>query len=145
MGIEHLQQLDIRGDDRDEVAPIPPLQLGWTQPTQGPKHLVPDEGQQLESDEVVAGLLSVPQHAPQQGKGPHAGEQRRQAQRGAKAQNTQRRISAEHGEKDGAQVARQPHEDGQQHIARQRLYQPDQPGHHLKSASAFHALLPSLP
>lgn len=42
----------------------------------------------------------------------------------------------------GAQVARQPHEDGQRHETRQRPHQTDEPRHHLISAPASHAVSP---
>ena len=126
------------------VQPTVPVAMG-AQPPQGPEHPVPDEGQQLEGDEVVAGLLGVPQDTPQQGKGPHAEKQRHQPQRCAEAQHGQDGIAAENSDERGAQMSRQPHKDGKGHKSSQWLHQPDQPGHYLESASASHALLPSLP
>lgn len=58
MGIEHLQQLNVGGDDGDEVTSVPALQLGGAQPPQNPEHPVPDEGQQLKGDEMIARLLA---------------------------------------------------------------------------------------
>ena len=76
VGIEHFQKLNVRGDDADQVALVPPLQLGRTQPPQGEKHLVPDQGQQLKGDKVIASLLPVAKSRTQQGEHQHAGENR---------------------------------------------------------------------
>ena len=68
VGIEHLQLLDVGGDQGDQVTPVTALQLGGGQAAECAEHLIPDEGQQLEGDIVVGGLLCVAQHAAQQGK-----------------------------------------------------------------------------
>lgn len=68
MRIEHLQQLDVGGDDADEIALVLALQLGRAELAQSGKDLVPDQCQQLEGDKVVAGLLCITKQAPYQSK-----------------------------------------------------------------------------
>ena len=64
-----------------------------------------DEGQQLEGDEVVTGLLGIPQNPPYQSKHPHAHKQRRQPQRRTEVQHGKCRVPTENGDKGGAQMA----------------------------------------
>ena len=68
MGVEDFQLLDIRRDEADEVAAVPAFELGGGQAAEGPEDLIPDEGQQLEGDEMVGRLFGVPQHTAQQRK-----------------------------------------------------------------------------
>ena len=88
MGVKHLQKLDIRSDDGNQIPLVPALQL-WrgTEPAQGSEHLIADECQQLEGDEMVAGLFAVAQNAAQQGESRRAGEQAAQRQGSAQPQN----------------------------------------------------------
>ena len=87
---------------------------------------------------MVAGLLPIAEKATDQAAQQQPGEQGPQGQ-AAKSQYLQRSVPTQHGEERRAQVARQPQEDRQQHIARQRAHQADEPGHHRK-AGAFHAV-----
>ena len=41
MGVEHFQQLNVGGDDRNQVALVPALQLGRAEPPQRTEHLIP--------------------------------------------------------------------------------------------------------
>ena len=75
MGIEHFQQFNVRSDDRDQVTLVLALQLGRTEPAQCAKYLIPDQRQQLEGDEVVAGLLRVPQKTTNQCENQNRAEQ----------------------------------------------------------------------
>ena len=83
--VEHLQQLNVRREDRDELALVPPRQPGGGQPPQGGEHLVADKRQKLESDKVVACLFGIVQHAARQRKHQHAGKYGAQRQRRPKA------------------------------------------------------------
>ncbi len=76
VGIEHLQRFDVGGDQGDQVTAVTALQLCRGQAAQRAEHLIPDEGQQLEGDIVVGGLLCVAQNAAQQGKDQNAGKGR---------------------------------------------------------------------
>ncbi len=117
VGVEHLQQLNVRGDDGDQIPLLPPFQLGRGQPPQGAEDLVPQQGQQLEGNEMIAGLLTVAQRRPQY------------------RQHPQDAVAAQHRQKGGAEVADQPHGDSQRHISGQRPHQTHEPGHHGESAS----------
>ena len=135
VGVEHLQQFNVRGDDRDQVPFLPPFQLGGGQPTQGAEDLVPQQGQQLEGNEMVAGLLTVAQRRPQYRQHRCRHSQPGQRQGAARPQHPQDAVAAQHRQKGGAEVANQPHGDGQRHIAGQRQHQTHEPGHYGKSAS----------
>ena len=104
-----------------------------------------DEGQQLEGDEVVAGLLGVPQQSPGGGEDARQHKQGGQGQRPARAQALQQGVAAQNGDEGGAEMPRQTHGDGQQHIAGEGFHQTHQPGHHGKSASLVHTAAPSFP
>ena len=149
MSVEHLQQLNVGGNYGDQIPLVPALQLGGTEPAQRPEYLVPDESQQLEGDEMVAGLLRIAEEAPYNRKDYYTDKKRREGERGIEPQSLQHRIAAEDGDKGGAEMAHNPHKNGKKHITGQRLHQPDQPGHYLESASFFHARIhafsPSFP
>ena len=78
VGVEHLQQLNIGGDDRDQIPLVPPVQLGRGQAAQGGKYLLAQNSQQFKGNVVVAGLLSVAEHPAQQGT--QGGDQENQGQ-----------------------------------------------------------------
>ena len=145
MGVEYLQQFNVGGDDRNQVSLVPTLQLGGAEPPQRPEHLVPQKRQQLEGDEMVAGLFRIPQKAADNGKHHHADEQGSEGKRRVKVQCLQHRIAAEDGDKGGAEMADKSHKNSKEHIAGQGFHQPDEPGHNLKSASSFHSVSPSFP
>ena len=144
MGIEHLQLLDVGGDQRDQVAPVTALQLGGGQAAERAEHLIPDEGQQLEGDIVVGGLLCVAQHAAQQGKDKDAGKGRAHAcQRAGQACRREQGKAAEDRDKGGAEVADDTHDNGCQHDGQHGPDQHDQPCGNGKRAAVFcvvHAL-----
>ena len=139
MGVEDLQQLNVGGDDRNQVALVPALQLGRAEPPQRTEHLVPQKGQQLEGDEMVAGLLRIPQESPHDGKDHHTDKQDSEGKRCVKPQCLQHRVTAEDGDKGGAQMAHESHKDSQEHKPGQGFHQPNQSCHHLEAASFFHA------
>ena len=139
MGVEHLQQFDVRGDDGDEVAPVPALQFGGAETAQSPEHLVPDEGQQLEGDEVVAGLLGVAEQPPHQRKQQHADEYRRQGDGRLEAQQVEDGKAPENGDERRTEVAHQSHEDGEDHVPAQGFHQSDELCHDGKTAPLFHS------
>ena len=72
VGIEYLKQLNVGGNNRDQVALVLSLQLCRAEPAQSLKDFVPDQGQQFKRDEVIASLLPIAQHRPQQRKNRHA-------------------------------------------------------------------------
>ena len=129
VGIEHLQQLNVRGDHGNQVSLILSLQLGRAQTAQGPEDLVPNQGQELEGDEMVAGLLSVAQEAPRQCKEKNGGEDPAQGHGPLRVQHVQNGVAAEHRNKRGAEVAEKPHDNGQKHEPQHGPDQTDQPGH----------------
>ena len=139
MGVKDLQQLDVRGDHRDQITLVPAVQLGGGQAAQRAENLVPDEGQQLEGDVVVAGLLGIAQHAAGQSKHAHAGEQHAQSGQTRAAQRLHDGEAAEDGNELGAQKARHAHGDGKGHEAHQRLDQPHEPEHYRQIRTFFHA------
>ena len=61
MRVENLEQLDVRRYDRYEVALVSPLELCRAELSKRTEHLVADKREQLERDEMVAGLLRVPE------------------------------------------------------------------------------------
>ena len=89
VGVEHLQQFNVRGDDTDEVPFVLALKLGGAQAAQDVKDAIPQQGQQLEGDKVVAGLFPIAQCAPQQGTKADQQEQHRQGKMLFRTQRTQ--------------------------------------------------------
>ena len=141
VGIEHLQLLDVGGDQGDQVAPVTTLQLGGGQAAERAEHLIPDEGQQLEGDIVVGGLLCVAQHAAQQGKDKDAGKGRAHAcQRAGQACRREQGKAAEDRDKGGAEVADDPHDHGRQHKGQHGPDQHDQPCGNGKWTAVFCAV-----
>ena len=143
MGVEHLQQLNVRGDKGDEVAPVLALQLGGAQPPQGLEDLLPQQRQQLKGDEVVAGLLPIAQEPPGHRKHQHPAKQQPQGEGNLQPQRPGQGVSPQHGEEGGAQMPHQPQQNGQHHKASQGPHQAHQPQHHLESASLFHGIASS--
>ena len=92
--VEHLQQLDVRRDDRNEIALIASLKLGRAEPTQRAEHLIADAREELEGDEMVARLLRIAKSSAQHRKYEHARKQRPQSQRYRKMQQLQQCITA---------------------------------------------------
>ena len=144
VGIEHLQLLDVGGDQGDQVAPVTALQLGGGQAAECAEHLIPDEGQQLEGDIVVGGLLCVAQHAAQQGKDKDADKGRAHAcQRAGQACRREQGKAAEDRDKGGAEMADDTHDNGCQHDGQHGPDQHDQPCGNGKRTAVFcvvHAL-----
>ena len=144
VGIEHLQLLDVGGDQGDQVAAVTALQLGGGQAAERAEHLIPDEGQQLEGDIVVGCLLCVTQNAAQQGK--HQNTCKGCAhgfERTGKAQRTQDAKTAEDGNEGGAEMACHTHHDRCQHDGQHGPDQHDQPCGNGKWTAVFcvvHAL-----
>ena len=87
---------------------------------------------------MVAGLLPIAEEPTDQTAQQQPGEQGPQGQ-ASKAQCLQHGVPTQYGEKSRAQVACQPQENRQQHVARQRAHQADEPGHHRKTG-ALHAV-----
>ena len=145
MRIEHLQKLNIRGDHRDQIAAVSPFQLCRAEPSQRLKHLVANQSQQLKRDIVIARLLRVAQNCAQQRKNKQAGENHPKRMSRIKPQDIQHCITAKDRDKGGAKMPDQSHGYRQYHIACQWLYKTDQPCHHRKSASSFHAPAVSFP
>lgn len=141
MGVEHLQQFNVRGDDADEVSLVFALQLGRAKTAQDGKDTIPQQGQQFEGDEMVAGLFAVAQHAPQQGAKANQQEQCRKGETLFHAQGMQCGKSAEHGDGCGAKVPQKPQKHSKAHIPGQRFYQTNQPCHYL-NPRALHPTAP---
>ena len=130
VGVEHLQRLDVGGDQGDQVAPVAAFQLCGGQAAQRAEHLIPDERQQPEGDIVVGRLLRIAQHAAQQGKHQNAPEGRaHRGQRALQSGSGQDGKAAENGDEGSAEVPRHAHNDGCHHDGQHGLYQHDQPRH----------------
>ncbi len=114
----------------------------WTKEVK--KATSPDEGQQLEGDIVVGGLLCVAQHAAQQGKDKDADKGGAHAcQRAGQACRREQGKAAEDRDKGGAEVADDTHDNGCQHDGQHGPDQHDQPCGNGKRAAVFcvvHAL-----
>ena len=65
MGIKHFQQLNITGDQRNQVAFSAAFQFCRGQRPEFSKHKIPDPGQEPECYVMVAGLFAIPEHPPQ--------------------------------------------------------------------------------
>ena len=61
MRVKYLEQLDIRRDDRDQVALIPALQLCRAQLSKCCKDLVANDRQQFKCNEMISVLLRIMQ------------------------------------------------------------------------------------
>ena len=110
MGIKYFQLFNVCRNQRDQITTVAAFQLGGGQAAQSTKHLIPDQGQQLEGDKMVGCLLCIAQHTAQQGKHQHAGK--RGACRGnggrqpCRAQNGK---PSKDGDKGGAEIPRHAH------------------------------------
>ena len=141
MGIEHFQKLNVGGDDGNQVPLVLPFQLGRAQSAQSAKYPVPNQGQQLKGNVVVAGLLRIAKEPPHQGEDQHRPKNQPQTAGPLRMQNKEHPVAAENRNKRGTQVAQKAHGNGQNHIAAQWLYQAHQPGHNVQSAS-LHVIAP---
>ena len=65
MRVEHLKQLDIRSDERHQIALVSSFELRRGKAAKRREHLVANKRQQLEGDVVVADLLAVMKRATQ--------------------------------------------------------------------------------
>ena len=110
VGIKYFQLFNVCRNQRDQITTVAAFQLGGGQAAQSTKHLIPDQGQQLEGDKMVGCLLCIAQHTAQQGKHQHAGK--RGACRGnggrqpCRAQNGK---PSKDGDKGGAEIPRHAH------------------------------------
>ena len=143
MRIEHLEQLDVRRDDGNEIALVASLKLGRTEPTQRAEHLIADAREELEGDEMVARLLRIAKSSAQHRKHKHAREHSLKSHRCRKVQQLQQRITTKDRDQRRAGMPEQPHCDGKEHISYQRPDQSDEPGHNGKTASLLHSAAPS--
>ena len=141
--VEHLKQLDVRRDDRNEIALVASLKLGRTEPAQRAEHLIADAREELEGDEMVARLLRIAKSSAQHRKYEHARKQRPQSQRYRKMQQLQQCITAKDRDQRRAGMPEQAHCDGKEHISYQRTDKSDEPGHNGKTASLLHSTAPS--
>ena len=141
--VEHLKQLDVRRDDRNEIALVASLKLGRTEPAQRAEHLIADAREELEGDEMVARLLRIAKSSAQHRKHKHAREQCPQSQRHRKMQQLQQCITAKDRDQRRAGMPKQAHCDGKEHISYQRTDKSDEPGHNGKTASLLHSAAPS--
>ena len=118
-----------------------PSRFSRGQPARRTEDLIPDEGQQLKGDKMIAALLGIVQHAA--GDGQH----RQQQANGAKAdghagQNAvQQRVGAQHGDKNGAEEACHAQQHGGHHHGGQRLDQPHQTPHNGQIAAGLFLIL----
>ena len=145
MSIKHLQQFNIGGDHRDQIPLVPAFQLCRTELSQRAEHPVAQQRQQFKCDKVVARLLRIPQKSPEKGEDKNGNKNRCQSKRYFKPKGCQHTISAENGDKGGAQMPDEPHQNRQRHVTAQGFYQSDQPCHNGKSASLFHTPAHSFP
>ena len=136
VGVEDLQRLNVGGDEGDQVAPIPPFQLGGGQAAEGTEHLVANQGQQLEGDIVVGSLLRVPENAAQQRKDKDAAKSRaHRPQRAGQPGGGQDAEAAENGDEGGAEMPGHAHPNGHQHDGQHRLDKDDEPPDDLQRAA----------
>ena len=143
MRIEHLEQLDVRRDDRNEIALIAPLKLGRTEPAQRAEHLVANARQELEGDKVIACLLCIAEGTAQHRKHKHARKHAFEPHRYRKMQQPEQRVAAKNRDQRRTGMAEQPHHDGEEHIPHQRPDKSDEPGHNGEPASLLHSAAPS--
>ena len=143
--IEDLQQLDIRSDDRNQVAFVPALQLCGAEFPQCEENLIPDQRKQLKRDKMVAGLLCIAQDRPECGKRQHTDKYGFRLEGHVKTQQDKRRISAQDRDEGRAQMPCQSHKNRQRHKSGKRLHKADKPYHDRKSAPSFHTAAPSFP
>ena len=142
MGVKHLQKLNVRCDDRDQIALVPPLQPGRAEPSQGGKHLVPDDGQQLKGNKMVAVLLPVVEQAPGHCQDDEKDKQcprlrpqekprrpRVQLHARGRQQDVQQPEARQDGEKDGAQISQRAQKDRQEHDRQKRGHQAHKASH----------------
>ena len=129
--------VDVRGDERDEVAAVAPLELGGRQAAESPEHPVADEREQLERDEVVARLLAVAKQTACHGADGHRHDEARERGRHAVREHREHPVATEHRDCRRASVAEKSHEDGQHHKSHERAHQPHEPPHHPHATTPF--------
>ena len=135
MRIKHLQQLDIAGDNGDQVALFLCLQLCRRQPAQRAENFIPDQRQQMKGNVMIAELLSVMQDSPQDAADHNQNKQRGNRQGRGKTQNGGQGLRPEHIQKDRAQETGYSQKHRQHHHRQQRPHQADQLQHHLHAAA----------
>ena len=99
VGVEYLQQFNVRGNYGNQIAFIPALQLGGGQSAQSGKDLISDKSQQFKGDKMVASLLGIAKDATGHGKQSHAQEQKAKAGCRAYVQDAHHGISCKNGDK----------------------------------------------
>ena len=135
--VEDLEQLNVRRDDGDEVAAVAAFELRGAESSQRAEDLVSDQRKQLESDKVVAGLLSVAEDAAHERKEPHTDERRLEHDGRCEAEQVKHGKAAEDRDERGTEVADKAHQNGEHHVAAQGLHEADEPRHDGKTASFF--------
>ena len=142
VGIKHLQQLNITGDDRNQVSPVLSLQLCRTELPQRRKYLVPDDRQQLKCNIVVAFLFKVVENSPKQcHHRQHRKKHRKARQKDGEihwqllSDQLQNAHGRHHRQKRSTKIANYSHDHRKKHDRHQRLYQPNKTGHNRPSRS----------
>ena len=153
MGVEDLEQLDVGGDERNEIALVASLELRGAECPQHGEDAVTDDGEQAECDEVVAILLAVVQKPARHRHDGEGDEEYRDADGSCDGHIDQslggkrcpRKSAFETGrdaeggqnrDEDGAQVADRSQDDGQHHDGHQRLDQDDEATHNGRARAA---------
>ncbi len=92
--VEDFEKLDVRGQDRDEIALVPPVHFRRRKLSQRLKHLVPDQRQQPERDIVVAVLLRVVEKSAEDRRRAHENEKQSHRIRPEHARQREKSASA---------------------------------------------------
>ena len=146
MGVEHLQKLDVGGDEGDEVALVAALELGRRQPPQRREHLVAHERELLEGQIVVAQLLAVAQGAAHDTARCHERARRGEPDALRKPRRVGQRVGREHREEDGGQKAEHAERGREHHPRKERLHEAHEPQHHrhVRAPRALRGRVPAL-
>ena len=96
MRVEHLEQLDVRGDERHQIALAAALELRRGKGAQLAEHAVADKGQDAKRQIVVAHLLAIMQGAAQKAAGDDHRDARAQSKRRLEAGDSRDHQSCAH-------------------------------------------------
>lgn len=137
MGVEYLQKLNIRSYDRDQISLVSSFQFCRAELSEYCKYLMPDHGQQLEGDKMVAVLLPVVEDPPC-----HSQYHQNHKKRGhlcacSLQQDMYKPGPGENGKKDGTQISHCSQENGKEHDREQRGHKAHKTAHDLYAASSF--------
>ena len=105
MRIEHLEQLNVRGNERHQVAFASALELRRGKRAQLAEHAIADKRQDLERQIVIAHLLAIMQGTAQKAASGDQGDTRAHADRRTESRDARKHQSGAYRKEDGAQKA----------------------------------------